>query len=473
MSFPESQYDVVLLYPPAEIVREQWDEPNFPALGIAYIGNYLEQKGGITPALIDGRLSRFSIQDTVNQIVALKPKILGIGAMTHMVLTAEKIIAEVKKTIPDIRIVLGGFHASFLPERTMREFPQVDFIVIGEGEMAFLDLVNSLLNNQNFEKINGIGFRKEGQVIINGSGNVPDTLDELGEPGWHLFDQETIHRYVTLLPVMGQRGCPFDCNFCSRPYGKLVRQRTPELILNEIQKNSERYGVNIIRFEDETFSVDRRHTMELCKEFIKRKPSMNISWSCLVHANTVDEELIHQMKEAGCSYVGFGVESGDEEIIKNMKKGVTKKRIIRARRLLEAGGLTTLCFFIIGHPHETRKSIWNSIKFMVQLNADETAIGIMVPYPGTETWDLARQGIGGYKRLSNNWSDYNKQIGNAVELEGISRKEMEFYQLLGYFLIYFINFRFVSMFKQIFKQYSLITEIISKMIRSLAFPRKT
>ena len=200
---------------------------------------------------------------------------------------------------------------------------------------------------------------------------------------------------------------------------------------------------------------------------------MNISWSCLVHANTVDEELIHQMKEAGCSYVGFGVESGDEEIIKNMKKGVTKKRIIRARRLLEAGGLTTLCFFIIGHPHETRKSIWNSIKFMVQLNADETAIGIMVPYPGTETWDLARQGIGGYKRLSNNWSDYNKQIGNAVELEGISRKEMEFYQLLGYFLIYFINFRFVSMFKQIFKQYSLITEIISKMIRSLAFPRKT
>jgi anaerobic magnesium-protoporphyrin IX monomethyl ester cyclase len=473
MSFPESQYDVVLLYPPAEIVREQWDEPNFPAIGIAYIGSYLEQQGGITPALIDGRLSRFSVQDTIEQIVSLKPKILGIGAMTHMVLTAEKIIVEVKKAIPDIKIVLGSFHASFLPERTMQEFPSVDFIVVGEGEMAFLDLVNSLLNNKDYENIKGVGFRKEGRVIINGSADVPETLDELGEPGWHLFDQEIIHRYVTLFPVMGQRGCPFDCNFCSRPYGKLVRQRTPKLILDEIQKNSERYNINIMRFEDETFSVDRRHTMELCQEFIKRKASVNVTWSCLMHANTIDEELIDQMKEAGCDYIGFGVESGDEEIIKNMKKGVTKKRIIRARRLLKEGGVTTLAFFIIGHPHETRQSIWNSIKFMIKLNADETAIGILVPYPGTETWELARQGQGGYKKLSDNWSDYNKQIGNAVELQGISRKEMEFYQLLGYFLVYFLNFRFVTMSKQVFKQSSLISEIISKIIRSFFYPQKT
>ena len=473
MSFPESQYDVVLLYPPAEIVREQWDEPNFPAIGIAYIGNYLEQKGGITPALIDGRLSRFSVQDTINQIVSLKPKILGISAMTHMVLTAEKIIAEVKKEIPDIKIVLGSFHASFLPERTMQEFPQVDFIVVGEGELAFLDLVNSLLDNKDYENIKGIGFRKEDQVIINGTADVPATLDELGEPGWHLFDQEIIRRYVTLLPVMGQRGCPFGCNFCSRPYGKLVRQRTPELIVDEIYKNSERYGIDIIRFEDETFSVDRRHTVELCKEFIKRKPLLDVAWSCLMHANTIDEEIIRQMKEAGCDFIGFGVESGDEEIIKNMNKGVTKERIIRARRLLKAGKLTTLAFFIIGHPHETRKSIWNSIKFMVELNAEETAIGILVPYPGTETWDLAREGQGGYKKLSDDWSDYNKQIGNAVELQGISRKEMEFYQLLGYFLVYFLNFRFVSMSKQILKQSSLISNIILKIVRPSTSPQKT
>jgi anaerobic magnesium-protoporphyrin IX monomethyl ester cyclase len=464
---------VVLLYPPAEVVRETWDKPNFPALGIAYIGDYMEKKGGITPALIDGRLSRFSVQDTVSQIISLRPKILGISAMTHMVLTAEKIIAEVKKAIPDIKIVLGSFHASFLPERTMKEFPEVDFIVVGEGEMAFLDLVNALLNNKDYENINGLVFRKEGGVIINGTGDIPKTLDELGEPGWHLFDQEIFRRYVTLLPVMGQRGCPFGCNFCSRPYGKLVRQRTPSLIVDEIQKHSEHYNVNMIRFEDETFSVDRRHTLEVCNEFIKRKSSFNISWSCLMHANTIDQELIYKMKEAGCIHIGYGVESGDEEMIKNMQKGVTKKRIIRARKMLKIGGIRTLAFFIIGHPHETRKSIWNSIKFMVELNAEETAIGIMVPYPGTETWELARQGLGGYKKLSDNWNDYNKQIGNAVELQGISRKEMEFYQLAGYFLIYFVNFRFVSMYKQIIKQSTLLSQILKKLIRSLVVPQKT
>jgi radical SAM superfamily enzyme YgiQ (UPF0313 family) len=462
----------VLLYPPAEIVREQWDEPNFPAIGIAYVGNYLEKKSGIAPALIDGRLSRFSVQDTINQIVSLRPKILGISAMTHMVLTAEKIITEVKKAIPDIKIVLGSFHASFLPERTLKEFPEVDFIVVGEGEMAFLDLVNALLNNKNYENINGIGFRKEGRIIINGTADVPKNLDELGEPGWHLFDQDIFRRYVTLLPVMGQRGCPFGCNFCSRPYGKLLRQRTPELILDEIQKNSEHYNINITRFEDETFSVDRRHTLEICNEFIKRKASLNISWSCLMHANTIDQKVIYKMKEAGCDYVGYGVESGDEEIIKNMQKGVTKDRIIRARRVLKEEGITTLAFFIIGHPHETRKSIWNSIKFMVELNAEETAIGILVPYPGTDTWELARQGLGGYKKLSDNWSDYNKQIGNAVELQGISRKEMELYQLLGYFLVYFLNFRLISMFKQILKQSSLISEILKKILRSLVVSKQ-
>jgi len=464
MSFDNSQYDVVLVHPPAEIVLEIYDLPDFPNIGIAYIGNYLQKSTGITPALIDAKFSRLSLGETVDQIVKLQPKVLGLGAMTPMVTSAMKVLTGVKRALPEVKTVLGGIHATFLPERSLDEFSVIDYIVVGEGEMAFGELCQNILDGDNTDKIPGVWSRSGSGVIDNGSGITPNTLDELGEPGWHLYDSDEISKYCRSLPVMGQRGCPFSCTFCSRPYGQLVRKRTPSLIADEIEANSRKYGVEKFHFYDETFSVDKKHISRLCLDLTKRKFPVPFAWTCTVHANTLDQELADLMKFSGCVFTGYGVETGDEDIMAQMNKGVTKEGILRARAILRKAGITTSAYFMLGHPNESRMSILRTILFAVRLNPDIAAIGIMVPYPGTEIWNLAQNGESGYMKLSENWADYNKQLGNAVQLKNISRREIEIFQLVGYASIYFFNFRFKDMFKIIQENTNLLISVIAKII---------
>jgi anaerobic magnesium-protoporphyrin IX monomethyl ester cyclase len=462
MAFAQPQYDVVLLYPPAEEVLEIYDVPEFPNIGIAYVGAYLEAHVGLSPACIDARMSRLSLDETVERVVALEPKVLGIGAMTPMVLTAAEIAQRVKEQLPGVRIVLGGFHATFLPERSLEEFPAFDHIAVGESEVSFSELVRRVLGGEPCDDIPGIWSRATSGFTRNGRGTIPPTLDELGAPAWHLFDREDLGKYCTTLAVMGIRGCPFACNFCSRPYGRTVRKRTPARIVDEIEHNVAEFGIAKLHFYDETFSVDRRHTEELCRDIIDR--SLELEWTCTVHANTVDPELAQQMKRAGCTYAGYGVESGDPTILKAMGKGVNRERIVRARRILREAGITTMGFFIFGHPNETRRSIWRTIRFAVQLNPDIASIGILVPYPGTETWELATRGEGGYRKLSPNWRDYNKQLGNAVELEAVSRREIEIYQLVGYTLIFLLNGRLRDLWTLARQHGSLLGAVVLKIL---------
>jgi len=212
---PGEQSEVVLLNPPAPVVREPfYDQPNFPAMGIAYIAGYLETHGGTTPFVIDGKLERLDPGQVVDAIVARRPTTLGISAMTHMVKTAAHIAARVKRSRPEVKVVLGGFHASFLPERTLQEFSAFDYLVVGEGEIAFTRLVASLREGCATPAIPGVWYRGGPN---SGRGEIPATLEELGTPAWHLFDRDAMAKHCSVFPVMSQRGCPFGCDFCSRP----------------------------------------------------------------------------------------------------------------------------------------------------------------------------------------------------------------------------------------------------------------
>lgn len=464
MTFPKPQYNVVLVYPPSEVILEMYDLPDFPNIGIAYLGGYLEKHTGIIPALIDAKLSRLSLEETVAKILDLNPKVVGMGAMTPMIMTASRIFAALKKAQPQIVTVLGGFHASTLPERTLKEFPMVDYVCVGEGEMAFAELSQRVLDGKDPTGIPGIWRRLGERIVGSGSGAIPATLDELGEPAWHLYEQDVMAQYCRTVPVMGQRGCPFGCTFCSRPYGRTVRRRSSALVADEIVRNIDRYHPEKVHFYDETFSVNKKHTLELCDELIARGVPQRAKWTSMVHANTIDMEVAQRMKDAGCIYVGYGVESGDDDIIAQMNKGVSKKRIIETRRILKKVGITTMGFFMVGHPNETRHTMWRTIKFAARLNPDVAAIGIMVPYPGTEIWDLANKGEGGYVKLSPNWDDYNKQLGNAVQLKNLSRREIEMFQVLGYALIFILNLRFIDLFKVARKHIKLLTAMLLKLV---------
>ncbi|MDZ7832241.1 MAG: radical SAM protein [Desulfobacterales bacterium] len=396
MAFSNKHYDVILVNPPAEYVIEEYDHPDYPNISIAYIGNYLEKNGGITPALIDARLARLSFVETVDQIVSLNPSIVGITSFTHSIPMAARIAQELKQKLNDIVVVLGGFHTTFLPERTLHEYPVFDYLVAGEGEVAFLKLIESILAGNPCETMNGVWYNKFGKIVNNNpKADILRDIDEIGEPGWHLFDQDVIKKFCRYLPVITQRGCPFQCNFCSRPYGNKVRKRNNLLVVDEIERNVNQYNVKHIDFYDETFSANKKATKQLCSEIINR--GINVSWCCTTHVNTLDNEIVHLMKKAGCVEVRFGVESGNTEIINQMKKGITKKKILEAHELFKEAKITTTAFFILGHPNESLKSLWDTVKFAIRINADKTAIGIMVPYPGSEIWNMVNEGRGGIK----------------------------------------------------------------------------
>lgn len=466
MAFQKSQYDVVLINPPARVVREHYDEPDYPAIGIAYIGNYLETHGGIAPAIIDGKLGRLTVAETVSRAAMLRPKVVGLTSMTHMIAVTAQIAEELKCALPDVTVVLGGFHGSFLPERTLQEFPVFDYIVVGEGEMAFTELVGKLLSDGEVGDIPGLCYRRNGQAITNGRGAIPETLDELGEPGWHLFDPEAIEEHCVTLPIMSQRGCPFSCNFCSRPYGQMVRQRSPARVVDEIEASFKRHAVKKYAFYDETFTVVKDHVRGICRHLAERGLSSDIEWESMVHANTVNKALIQTMKNAGCTYLGFGVESGHEDIIKAMKKGVTKERILKAAKIFKEVGVRFGAYFILGHPNESHRSLVDTIRFAVRLNADITAFGIMVPYPGTEVWELAQRGEGGYQKLSLDWEDYNKQVSSAVELRRISRRKLKIFQLAAYLSVYLFHMRFRAMGRAIVANPDRLKYILASIVRS-------
>ncbi len=457
------KHHVTLVNPPAEVVRECYDTPNYPAIGIAYVAGYLKSHG-VEVSVIDGKLSRMTVDQTVTEVIASNPRVLGLSAMTHMIVTASKIAQAVKAVCPQTVVVLGGFHGSFLPEQTLREFPAFDYIIVGEGELAFLDFVRATFADEDPSSIAGVASRTAGhngeapRIRVNGRGEIPDHLDKLGMPAWELFPPAKMY------PIMTQRGCPFGCNFCSRPYGRTLRQRTPAHVVAELMRSVEQYGCKHIDLYDETFTVRRDYVNGLCDAIIEAGLHRKLTFWCYVHANTIDLPTARKMKEAAFREVGFGVESGSPEIMKRMHKGVRQEDVLRAADIFRQAKLKFAAYFIIGHPHETKRTVRDTIELATRINPDSVAFGIMTPYPGTEIWEMAVRGQGGYKMLSTNWENFNKQIGSALELQDLPRKQMERLQLQAYLTVYLRNRRFRELLQAVGINYKRILFILRKMI---------
>jgi radical SAM superfamily enzyme YgiQ (UPF0313 family) len=444
-------------------VRECYDTPDYPAIGIAYVAGYLKTHG-VDVSVIDGKLSRLSVERVIQKIVEFHPRVLGLTAMTHMITTAAKIAQAVRTACPDTVVLLGGFHGSFLPERTLREFPAFDYIIVGEGEMACLGFVRAVFAGEDPSGVQGVASRvpagngADDDIRLNGRGAIPENLDDLGMPAWEMFPKADMY------PIMTQRGCPFACNFCSRPYGRRVRRRSPAHVVAELTRSVERFGCRRVDFYDETFTVRRGHVHAVCDAIIAAGLPEKLTFWAYVHANTIDLSIARKMKRAGFQEVGFGVESGNPDIMKQMRKGVRCEDILRAREVVREAGLKFSAYFIIGHPFETKCSVKDSINLAVRLNPDSVAFAVMTPYPGTRIWEMATRGEGGYKMLSMRWEDFNKQTGSALELKTLTRKQMELFQLKAYLTVYLRNFRLREMVRAIVGNRKRIAFILRKLL---------
>ncbi len=447
----------LLINPPPEQLRERHDRPDFPHLGLGYIAAYLLSQG-IHCEVIDAKMEGINLAQLEERLTAARPDLVGVTAMTHGVMGAARTAQLAKRVLPSCITVLGGPHATALPEQTLQEFGSLDIVVAGEGEITLLEIVQRLEGGGDLDGLAGLCYRRDGQVRVGPTREPLEDLDAIPFPAWELFPRAKKY------PMMTARGCPFHCNFCMRMMGSLVRKRSVQSVLAELVRNVDQFQAQFIDFFDETFAVDRKYAMELLDLMIQEKLPEQLQWSAETRADLADLNLFRKMKAAGCHFLGFGIESGNKEILKATGKGITLEQVERAVILAKQASLRTGSFFILGHPNETQATIRETINLAVKLNTDRVAFGIMVPYPGTAVYGMAKKGEGGYRMISADWSDFNKQVGNSLELQCLPRRQLERLQLMAYLSFYLHNHRLIDLVRLLVKERRIITTVLKKMI---------
>jgi len=446
---------ITLVNPPAEKIVEIHDKPKYPQISIGYLAGYLEGKN-IACKVIDSKMEGIKDNEVVDRCVG--EDLVGITSMTHEINFCAKLAEKIKKESPNTRVVIGGVHATFLPGETMETFKSFDYLVYGEGEHTLYELIKAIDNGGDFEKINGLAFRAEDKTSINQPRMLEEDLNNFPSPAWHLFPNAK--EYI----VMTSRGCPFGCIFCSKVYGRKVRFRSVSKVMEEIQMLVDKYQAKHMYIYDDTFTLIKDRTVEICDEIIKRGLNKKLRWETETRVSCVDMEILTKLKKAGCVLVKFGIESGNPEILKKVEKGITIEQAREAVKMAKKAKLRTEGLFILGHPNETKETMKDTINLAVKLNTSTVAFGIMTPYPKTKVYEMAKRGEGGYKILSSDWRDYNKQFGNALELKNVSRKEMEKIQFWGYMKFFFYNFKIKEIIKNIIRHHNLAFAMIKKLI---------
>jgi anaerobic magnesium-protoporphyrin IX monomethyl ester cyclase len=360
--------------------------------------------------------------------------------MTHEIHAAAEACAIAKRVCPDTWTVIGGPHTTALPERTLEEFPSVDIAVADEGEITITELAEAKGSGavpSELENILGIAVRVGDRVLRTGKRPWLENLDDLPFPAWELFPKAR-------WGVMSSRGCPFGCIFCQRVLGRKVRLRSVDNVLAEFDALEERVGQREIWFRDETLGLNRRWIDEFVEKTSARNQRKGYvwGWGGNSRANLADLDLYRRMKESGCYGLSFGLESGDEVILKRVTKGFTREVAIKAIATAQEAGLRAAAFFIVGHPGETWRTALKTVHLAAKSRADSIAVGVMVAYPGTEIWHMAQAGEYGYKLLTEDWRVYDKYFGNTLSVKGLSHRQLEFLQSLTYVWYYLYNLRF-------------------------------
>ena len=361
--------------------------------GLACISSMLKNNGCNT-VLFDAQAHRLLRHEIIAFIRKSRPDLIGFTAYTSNLLEIVSLLPQIKRDLPLTRIVLGGAHVTVEPELTLTQFPLIDFVVIGEGEITCFELVNALENGCDLKHITGLAFRDGDKIIINKKREYIENLDGMPIADWASLPMEKYFGHHTVkknyVKLLLSRGCPFQCTFCAvqNTMGNRLRKRSPSNIRNELELLYDRFNVRDFGFGDSTFNIDNEWVRQLCKEISNMDHP--IVWRCNLRANGLDKEILKLMKKSGCVHVTMGIESGDPSMLESMKKKETLEDFRQAIQMLKDVGLEVLNSFIIGMPGETPESIENTLQFAKEI---ETYAGfnLATPFPGTEFYEQALQ----------------------------------------------------------------------------------
>ena len=390
-----------------------------PPLGLAYIAAVLERMD-IEVEILDFVVFPYSKKFLETRLKNFLPDVVGFTSVTMNFNDAVLIMTDLKEINPEIFTVMGGPHVTFCAAETLQTVPELDCVVLGEGEETIVELAKALDKGHKLESVEGIVYRDGNEIRHTGARKHPLDIDSLPIPARHLLPMARYRALGLYVTMTTSRACPFNCIFCvgRNMFGSKVRYRNLESVIDEFEALS-KLGFALISLADDLFTAQKKRCLYICDEIIRR--GIKQRWSSFARVDTVSKELLEKMNEAGCSDICFGVESGKPEILKTIKKGISLDQVVKAVEMCQEAGISPLASFILGLPGETAETLKETVEFALKLNSLGARHGYhhLSPFPGTEIREESdRYGI---TILTDDWSKYhaNKAI---VETPGASRE---------------------------------------------------
>lgn len=362
-----------------------------PPLGILYLAGYLEDHTDHEVDILDAQPLEWGYDELKRNIAERDFDVVGLTAMTFTIIDVMMTCRLIREVKPSAKIILGGPHTHLFPKETIRH-EEVDFLMQGEGEIAFTDFLSKLETPEAWSTVHGLVYidPATGKIENNGIAPSTDDLDSLGFPARHKVPVEhyrsLLGRKNIVTTMFTSRGCPFRCTFCDRPFSPVIsgfRWRSATHIADEMEKCLE-MGVEEAFIYDDTFTVRKDRVYQLCDEIISRK--LKFTWDVRAHVNTVTKDLLKRMHEAGCDRIHFGVEVGNDRMMKEIRKNTNVEKVKTAFRHAKEAGMETLGYFMIGQQTETIDDINDTMRLAKELNPNYAHFTIFCPYPGTEIY---------------------------------------------------------------------------------------
>lgn len=398
-----------------------------PPFGLALLAALAREKG-FSVSILDCNALQLGLDKIEEHLPNLPPRFVGITATTVLMENAREVAKIIKGKYPDAKVVVGGVHPSVRPEEVIN-LPEVDYVVMGEGEVTLLEL----LSNKNPSGIKGLGFKRKGEIVLNPPQEIIPDINIFPFPAFDLLPMDKYYsaagsyKRKPSLGMITSRGCPGRCTFCKgNILGEKIRFRRAEKIIEEIKYLQENYGIKDVSFYDDTFTTNKDNVSKFCDFILENK--IDLTWCCFSRVDTVNFELLKKMKAAGCYQVMYGVESAVPEILENIKKRITLQKVEETVAATKKAGLETRLAFMFGNPGETEETIKKTIKYSIYLDPDLVSYNITTPYPGTEMFEWAEKN--GYL-IHKNWSDYDLSKP-VMELPTISSKKVLDYYKKSY-----------------------------------------
>jgi len=400
---------VLLINPPYP-----FEESPTPPFGLISLAAYLLREG-IEVRIEDYIVTPYSRERVKKVLSEFKPDVAGATAVTMNVKGALKIMRDYKEEDPKLVTVMGGPHVTFDAENILRDHGCVDFIVRGEGEITFMEMLRTLESKGSFEAVLGISYRERGSVAHNEPRPLIEDINILPYPARHLVPLAKYRALGFPINMVTSRGCPHKCIFCvgSRMVGRRVRCYDTKRVVDEFEMLS-KMGFRQINVVDDLFTANKTRCMAICDEIVRR--GIKHTWGAFARVDTVSRELLESLKAAGCTILCFGIESGNQEILDRVKKKTTLAKCQWAVDLCKEVGIEPMTSYILGLPGETPETVRQTMEFAKSLSPNY-GFHILSPFPGTEVRDKAAEY--GMRILTDDWDKYdaNQSVADTGSMD--------------------------------------------------------